>query len=261
VRCFKNKKSKGRKLLAGVIFTLALIMAFSWEALASYIHNETMNSYLSTARENFYFTSNLLTDKMPIPAYQITHDWQTEPTATVSFELRNYETPLNVSDMDITYTVETDAGGDTFSGSVAHLGGEGNKETINLNFTNPNPETPLEVTVTVTATSPYVKVLRGKFVIAPAIAYYMDENEGKPVAVLTIELAYSSDLAKDLTISWPEGATPDMTDRIVMSAVNEHTIDLEERTLTASFNTGAVYELVFFKDSTDNYSEVVVTSS
>ncbi|MGI6685027.1 MAG: hypothetical protein ACOX47_06055 [Bacillota bacterium] len=63
-------------------------MMFSTVALAIYIHKATLNTYIATAEEDFYFTSDLLTDAETIPTYQIVHDWETDDTATISFKLK-----------------------------------------------------------------------------------------------------------------------------------------------------------------------------
>ena len=259
-------KTKGPKLTVKFVMILIIMAIFSTVVLASYIHKANLNTYFATAVEDFYFTSNLLTDHQSIPNYQITHDWQASNTATISFDLRNYENPLNISSCEIAYevkyTVAAGPAGDTASGTIAAGGSVGNKETINLSVTKPDPVRPLVVTVTATTTSPYSKTLRGKFVITPAISYQMAENAASPVAVLTITLAQSMEPARDVIISWPAGAAPDMTNPLVIAATDAETIDLTNRTLTTSLNTAAVYELVFFKDlGESDYTGVTVTGS
>ncbi|MGI6685029.1 MAG: hypothetical protein ACOX47_06065 [Bacillota bacterium] len=101
--------------------------------------------------------------------------------------------------------------------------------------------------------------MQGKFIITPAISCQMAENQESPVAILTITLAQSAELTRDVVITWPEGAAPDMTNPIVMAAVDANTIDLANKNLTTTLNTGAIYELVFFKDQGElNYTGVTV---
>ncbi|MEL7567812.1 MAG: hypothetical protein AAGU27_23445 [Dehalobacterium sp.] len=254
----KNKMHK----LTVIFFVATLVVIFSSVALASYIHNALLNSYIATAGEEFYFTSDLLTDDSIVPTYQITHDWQTNSAATISFQLRNYENTLNISDREIAYTVAAVPESDSFNGTISPGGISGKTETVNIIVPQPEDSLlPLEVIVTATATSPYLKTLRGKFIISPAISYHMEENAGAPVATLTITLAQSEELSRNVSISWPEGADPDMTNFMVIDALDASSIDLVNRTMTISLNTAAIYELVFFKDGGEiNYTGVTVTT-
>ena len=87
----------------------------------------------------------------------------------------------------------------------------------------------------------------------------MADNSGSPVATLTITLSQAEQPARNVTITWQEGAVPDMTSPLVLNAAS---IDLVSGTLTTSLHTGAVYELIFFKESPeDNYTSVTVTGA
>ncbi|NLI74770.1 MAG: hypothetical protein GX369_08425, partial [Euryarchaeota archaeon] len=212
--------------------------------------------------KDFYFTSNLLTDQENIPTYQISHNWQSNNPATISFELRNYQDPLNISSCDIAYNVKTTPVGSATSGTITAGGAEGNKKTINISIPAPQPVAPVEVLVTATATAPYSKILRGKFIITPAITYQLLENADSPVAILEISLAESIEPTRGVTISWSPGAAPDMTNPLVMAAADGGTLDLANGTLTTSLNTAAVYKLVFFKDQAETeYTGVTVSGS
>jgi len=248
---------KKHKLTIVIISAVVLVVVFSTVALASYIHTALLNTYIATSEEEFYFTSDMLSDEATVPTYQITHDWETEPYATISFELRNYENSLNISDRVIAYNVAA-VPGESINGTLSPGGPNGETETINLDVpAPPDHQTSLEVMVTATATSPYSKTLQGRFIITPAITYSMEENAGEPVATLNIILAKSAELTRNVTIVWTEGAEPDMTNPIMTGATDD---DLTSRTLAKSLNTAAVYELVFFKDSEENsYDDVTVT--
>lgn len=258
-------KNKGPKLTVKLIIILALLAMFSTVILASYIYRANLDTYLATAVEDFYFASNLLTDQETIPTYQITHDWQTSNTATISFELRNYENSLNISNCAIAYEVKHTVNGipgTTAGGTISAGESGGNQTTISLSIDKPNPVKPLTVSVTATAESPYSKTLRGIFVITPAVSCQMAENAGSPVAFLNITLARSAEPARDVAISWPAGAAPDMTNPLVIAAAKAGSLDLINRTLTATLNTAAVYELVFFKDLAEtDYTGVTVSGS
>ncbi|ATW23436.1 hypothetical protein [Candidatus Formimonas warabiya] len=246
-------KNNGHKFALGVLPAMTMLVLFSTVALASYMHHALLNTYIAASGAEFYFTSDLLTDQTTVPAYQITHDWQTGADANIRFQLRNFENPLHISNREISYIVVPEPVGASISGTIPPGGSEG--QIVTISVPSPaNPNMPLEVTVTATATSPYSKTLQGKFIITPAISYQMAENAGSPVAVLTINLAPNTEFNRDVMITWPEGANPDMTNPIVIGRT------IEERTLTTSLNTAAIYELVFFKNHPeDDYGGVTVT--
>ncbi|MEG3069534.1 MAG: hypothetical protein RQM92_00535 [Candidatus Syntrophopropionicum ammoniitolerans] len=111
----KLLRNKATKHTARLVMIMALLAIFSTVLMASYVYRVDIRSYFATAVKDFYFTSNLLTDQENIPTYQISHDWQSNNTATISFELRNYENPLNISSCDIAYNVKTEPVGSTTS--------------------------------------------------------------------------------------------------------------------------------------------------
>jgi hypothetical protein len=252
-------KKKESKITVTFLAALVLMVLLSTIALAGYSYKEKLNSYRATAVEDFYFTSNLLTADETPPVYQITHDWGAGAPAAIGFELRNYEDLFHISKREIAYTIEAELEDPaaplelpaTISGTISVGGAGGNSKDINVHVT-PDPEEllaePVAVMVTATATSPYAKTLRGKFIISPAISYRVEANAGSPVAILTVALAQSAELTREVKITWPEGAVPDMTNPLVIAAVDGEAYDLTGRTLTTTVKTAATYELVFFKD-------------
>lgn len=252
----KIYRKKRQKFIFIIIATALSILSFYTISSASYIYSAIMKTYIATAEGDFYFTSDLLTDAPTIPTYHITHDWAT--AAPISFELRNYENQLNISDQAIIYTAAASASGSSINGTINPGGLE--SQSVNLTVPVPaNPNAPLEVMVTATSTYPYAKTLQGRFIISPAVSYAVAENTGSPVATLEITLSPSEQLARAVTITWQSGAAPDMTNPTVLNVTS---IDLANKTLTASLNTAAIYELVFFKDSpAGNYTSVTVTGA
>ena len=237
------------------IATLFLMISFPVIGFASYIHWAMLNDYTATAEKDFYFTSDLLMDASTIPTYYITHNWTTN--AAINFSLRNYENLLQVSDHSIQYTVDTSVLGINASGTIYPVEYIGQKSFIELQVPAPaNMNEPFTVFVTASAISPFYKTLHGKFVISPAITYHTLQNIGEPVAVLHFALIQSELPSRTVTISWAEGAAPDMTNSLVLEAT---WIDLTNRTLITTLNTAATYELVFFKDSIGtDYTDVTV---
>lgn len=250
---------KKRKQLAVLFLATAalLFLPFYAGSLAGYVYAAVIKSYIATAEGDFYFTSDLLTDGATVPAYHLTHDWTT--AAVIGFELRNYENPLQISDTEITFTAAASTG-DNVSGSIPPSEPAGQSQTVSLTVPAPaDPGAPLEVLVTAASTAPYAKTLQGRFIISPAISYDLADNAGSPVAAFRLTLSPSDQPTRALTIAWPEGAAPDQTNPIILEAAG---IDLTNRTLTASLNTAATYELVFFKDSPDvNYTGVTATGA
>lgn len=253
-------RSKGKKPAVLLLLLAAALLSMPLYAgsLASYVHAAVIKTYTATAAGGFYFTSDLLTGAADAPAYHLTHDWAT--SAVIGFELRNYEDPLRVSDTAISFTASASPGGGSASGAIQPSGSTGQRQAVSLTVPPPaDPGAPLEVLVTATSTHPYAKKLQGRFIISPAVSCEMADNTGSPVAVFSLTLSPSAQPVRSVTIAWPEGAAPDMTNPIILEAAG---IDLAGRTLTASLNTAATYELVFFKDSAAaNYAGVTATGA
>ncbi len=271
-------KKKGPRFTV-IYVILAVIALFSAVTLASYLYRAILKTYLVASMEDFYFTSDLLTAGEPLPVYQITHDWGTGAPANpaeISFELRNYADELNISGQKINYQVEAAPAAAAASklkpvtplaGSINTGGGNGKTAVpVNLQIelkdsVTESPAEPLAVTVTATATAPYTAKLRGKFVISPALSCRMAENAGSPVAAFTITLAPSAAPTREVAITWPAGAAPDMTNPLVIAAADadDYTLTGDESggggTLTVTLNTAAVYELLFFKDKNEIENE------
>lgn len=242
-----------------MILTGLFILLLSGAALAGYARTALLGGYTATAARDFYFTSDLLKDGPDIPAYDLYHDWSSDGAATIRLKLRNYESLLNISGSDIAYTVTPSGAGGAVEGVLPAGGAEGREENVTLSVPAPaDTGAPLEVTVTATSASPYEKTLAGRFVIHPALAYTVDENAGAPVAVLTVTTAPGTETAKNVTISWPAGASPDMTSPLVTSAA---ALDLKGRTMTVALSTAGVTRLVFFKDSSaGDYAGITVAA-
>jgi len=254
----KIYRKKRKRLLAFVIAAVLLLLLFYTGSLASYVYSIVMKTYIATAEGGFYFTSDLLTDATTVPAYHITHDWNT--AATISFDLRNYENQLNISDREIAYTAVASPAGSSINGTIEPGGPAGQRQQVNLTVPVPaNTNAPLEVMVTATSTYPYTKTLQGRFIILPAVSFDVADNAGSPVATLSLTLSRSAQFTRAVTITWQDGAVPDMTNPIVLNASS---IDLANKTLTASLNTAATHELVFFKDNTAiNYTSITATGA
>jgi hypothetical protein len=250
------KKKKKSITFILIIVVLALL---SGVGVASYIYNAILRTYNATAENGFYFTSDLLRE-VDVPVYDLYYDWHsTSDTIPISIVLKNSESPLNIATNNIDYLVTASSTSNSQTGTLVG-GGQGDKKTVILNVPCTAVNAPFEVTVTATSTKPYKKTLTGKFIIHPLLTYSMDENAGKPVATLTITVAKYTALSKAVTIAWPAGAEPDMTNPIVKNA----TRNLSARTLTVNLDTASVYNLTFFKNKAStypNYSGVTVVGS
>jgi hypothetical protein len=247
------KKKKGKKSLAFTIIIIGLAL-LSGAGAAGYIYSVLLNHYKATAENRFYFTSDLLREGPDVPVYDIYYDWTSlDDTVPITIELRNSESALNVSSVAIAYTVKAAALSSGHTGVLP--GNTESREAVTLNVPCGAKSEPFEVTVTATSDSPYRKTLTGRFVVRPLLSYAVDDNQGSPVARLTISLAGGPEPEKDVLISWGEGAEPDMTNPAVISA----SVDLEQNTMRVRLNTASVYELVFFKDDPSvSYSDVTV---
>lgn len=257
----KIQRKKRQKFIVMMVIAAFFIVPFYYFypgifTFAGYAYTKLVKSYIATAEGDFYFTSDLLSDAAEVPVYQISHDWATG--AIINFELRNYENQINVSERPVTYKVWAQPAGSSASGTIVPLGTVGQRRHISLTVPAPdNPAAPLEVLVTAVSSRPYAKTLQGRFVILPAISCSVADNGGSPVATLTITLSQAEQPARNVTITWQEGAVPDMTSPLVLNAAS---IDLANRTLTTTLNTASVYELIFFKDNPEgNYTAVTAT--
>lgn len=256
----KVYRKKRQRLIVMIIIAGFLTVLFypGTFTFASYVYTKIVKTYIATAEGDFYFNSDLLSDAAEVPVYQINHDWAT--AATIDFELRNYENQLNVSDRPITYSVSAAPAGGSTGGTIVPNGSVGQRRPVSLTVPVPaNPAAPLEVLVTAVSSHPYAKTLQGRFVILPAISCSVADNSGSPVATLTLTLSRSAQSSRTVTITWQEGAVPDMTSPLALNAAS---MDLVNRTLMTSLQTASVYELVFFKDSPEgNYTAVTATGA
>lgn len=246
-------KSKKQKRFLILLFVCVIVLILSGVALGRYIYSALLGSSVASARDDFYFTSDLLREDTDIPAYDLYHDWQSEGAAAIKIKLRNYENSLNITGGDLSYTLSST---DSSVSGVISAGGK-KEEIVSLLVPQPaNPNDPLELVVTATSDSPYTKTLRGKFVIHPSLFFETDENAFSPVAKLSIVLSPGEGRSREVVISWPEGAAPDMTNPIVKEAVVE---DLEDNTITVTLDTASSNTLLFFKDNAEeNYSGITV---
>lgn len=245
-----------KKRKKSLVFILSIIglALLSGAGAAGYIYSVLLHHYKATAESRFYFASDLLMEGPEVPVYDLYHDWTSSAdTVPITIELRNSESALTISSAPISYTVK--AAGLSGGQTGVLPGGTASRAAVTLNVPCTAVNEPFEVTVTATADSPYEKTLTGRFIVRPMLTYDLDDNQGSPVARLTITLAGSPAPEKDVYITWGEGAEPDMTNPVVINA----SVDLEQNTMRARLNTASVYELVFFKDEASvSYGAVTV---
>ena len=229
---------KKKKITVAVISAISalILMLGIVPSLAKYVTEQGKQS--TVVSDNFYFTSDYLSESTMIPEHKIYGD-------SVSFEIRNYIDSSRVNASDIVYTVTATDG--TLSSEGGTLtGGTAGSDTITLTYSGEEKE----IIVTVTSSSPYVKELKAKFVfIKPVLRYEITDSVGSYYAELYIHTANE---AKEVTVNWD-------TEKLLIDETNDYVIqgNLNDAKNSVSVDIPAhtTVKIAFFKnDITKNYS-------
>lgn len=196
--------------------------------------------------ENFYFTSDLLTEEGK--NYTLSAG-----TKQITFELRNFEDDLRSSDSNIEYQYIVTKNGQTIknqTGTITSNQNTGSKNTVTIDNLYAG-----EYKVTATATSPFKKILKATFSIpeeSTDIAYTISDQEGSPYVILHVSTkAYKG----NVKILWPEGLIPDTTNKAFEDTKIENNDSYRSSNITAQVTKYSSYTYRFFKkDTTKNYS-------
>lgn len=243
----KTHKKNIRKTKQPFLFLLVgfLILAGIFGGLyAKYIDQESQKS--KPIAENFYFTSNLLTEEGKNYSLSLGTD-------KITFQLRNFEDDLRSSDSNIEYkytVTSNDTEVRNGNGTITRNGSSGNNKTITIDKISAG-----KYTITATATSPFTKTLKATFSIpeeSTEIEYNINDKEGSAYVMLHVSTkAY----AGKVKISWPEGLIPDTT-QTAFENINTETNDTYSASnITESVTKYSSYTYRFFKkDTTKDYS-------
>ena len=231
---------KKKKITVAVISAISalILMLGIVPSLAKYVTEHGKQS--KVVSDNFYFTSDYLSESTMIPEHKIYGD-------SVSFEIRNYIDSSRVNASDIVYTV-TATDGTLSSNGGTLIGGTENCAKITLTYSGEEAEK--EITVTVTSSSPYVKELKAKFVFTkPALRYEITDSVGSYYAELYIHTANEE---KTVTVNWDKAV-------LLIDETNDYVIRgnliAEKNSASVSIPAHTTVKIAFFKnDITKNYS-------
>ncbi len=231
-----NKKIK---YLIGIMITMLVLTSCIIPIIAKYI--KTVENNIQVNSSNFYFASDLL----DVPATNGTFPEYTlgKGTNTITFNLNNYEDDLRFTTIDIDYEIKV-----TNSSNIVVF-----EENGTLNSISSKNSKKIDIAslssdiyiVEVTSTSPYIKQLKGKFIIQDVdndITYTVSDGSGSTVVMLTIS---TNDYSGNIKIKWPNSVYPDNSDPLLADAINTDNF-------TITFNSYSEYTFIFFKNDINN---------
>ena len=230
---------KKKKITVAVISAISalILMLGIVPSLAKYVTEQGKQS--TVVSDNFYFTSDYLSESTMIPEHKIYGD-------SVSFEIRNYIDSSRVNASDIVYTVTATDG--TLSSNGGTLIG-GTEKCAKITLTYSGEEAEKEITVTVTSSSPYVKELKAKFIFAESVMRYeITDSAGSYYAELYI---YTGDTAQTVTVNWDKA-------KLLIDETNDFVfgnLTAEKNSASVSIPAHTTVKIAFFKtDITKDYS-------
>ena len=229
-----NKKIK---ILIGIIVITLVVTGSIIPILAKYIKKVNNNVQINST--DFYFTSDLLDIQATngtFPEYTLG-----KGTDTITFNLNNYEDDLRFTTVDIDYEIKvTNSSNVIVFEENGTLNALSTKKSKQFDITSLTSDTYI---VEVTSTSPYIKQLKGKFIIQDVdndITYTVSDGAGSTVVMLTISV---NDYSGNINIKWPNGVFPDNSEPLLKNAINT-------TNYTVNFNSYSEYTFVFFKSDT-----------
>ena len=228
------KKKKITVAVISAISALTLMLGIV-PSLAKYVTEQGKQS--TVVSDNFYFTSDYLSESTMIPEHKIYGD-------SVSFEIRNYIDSSRVNASDIVYTV-TATDGTLSSNGGTLIGGTEKCAKITLTYSGEEKE----IIVTVTSSSPYVKELKAKFVFTkPVLRYEITDSVGSYYAELYIHTANE---AKTVTVNWDKA-------ELLIDETNDYVfgkLNADKNAATVTIPAHTTVKIAFFKnDITKDYS-------
>ena len=230
---------KKKKITVAVISAISalILMLGIVPSLAKYVTEQGKQS--TVVSDNFYFTSDYLSESTMIPEHKIYGD-------SVSFEIRNYIDSSRVNASDIVYTVTATDG--TLSSNGGTLIG-GTEKCAKITLTYSGEEAEKEITVTVTSSSPYVKELKAKFIFAESVMRYeITDSAGSYYAELYI---YTGDTAQIVTVNWDKA-------KLLIDETNDYVfgkLNADKNAASVSIPAHTTVKIAFFKtDITKDYS-------
>ena len=229
----EEKKHAGKRPLL-IALVILLLAAAVWGVSAKYIY-QSESKGLAHAGE-FYFTSDMLTAEGG-KTYPLNSG-----TTTVSFYLRNYE-GLNLSDLDINYTVTVEPADDgvtvdSASGTLK-AGGESNQQIVLSGLKKGT-----KYTVTATGKNGYSETLSATFDIKADAGVYKNTRYFGDYLLLTV-WTEGRNAAVDITV--PERLIPDGTDPALVALYTDG--DYDGTSFSCTLDIGQSKAFRFFIES------------
>lgn len=244
-RIHKKNKMKTKQPFLFLLFGFLILAGIFGGLYAKYVAQESKKS--KPIAENFYFTSDLLTEEGK--NYTLSSG-----TNKITFQLRNFEDELRSSDSNIEYKYTVTKGDqkvESGTGTITGNGSSGGSSTIIIDKLNAG-----EYTVTATAASPFTKTLKATFSIpeeSTEIEYTIDDKAGSPYVMLHVSTKAYEGKAK---ISWPDGLIPDTTQTAFKNTKTENNDKYSSSNITESVTKYSSYTYRFFKkDTAQDYSK------
>ena len=235
-----KKRKKHTKLM---LFTFIIITLFSIGfTFAKYIDNKE-NSILYEASA-FYLESNYLSNIDNTKSYTIE-----KGIDEITFTIQNNIDTLRYSTVSINYTVSiSDIEGksvkDKAENTISNINGSLQKGSVKSNTHTFNNLKDGVYVVTATSTKPYSKTIKANFIITNSstnIETRITDMTDSPILQLIIN---SNDYEGNITITWPEGITPDNTNPLFANVGTGYTS--ASKVMPVSKN--AEYIVQFFKE-------------
>ena len=222
---------------------LLAVLALGGGLMAKYVKENRQQAEMTAAQ--FHISSDYLEETEKNAKYSIT-DWKDG----FDILLYNYEKEniAQISECEISYDVTVGNGWTVTDDGNGKLTVDSNKKAVALHL-NPGASARKDdkVTVTVTTTAPYTKTLSAEFTLATSsVPDYTVADQGDGTVLLTI---HSNDFTGDMTIQWTnDKLDPDNTNSLMRKWTEAGTTS--SGTLFVEANH--TYELLFFKEKTDN---------
>ena len=248
-----KETKKNIRLIAvlAIVLTVAAL-AGAGTILARYI--TTRESEATMQSGNFYVSSSHL--EASGAAYDVT-SWN---TAGISFDVFNYQksNPSLLTDGDVKYTVTvpsgwvitvTDNNGDpveAVSGEYTLCGSGGaTRHTVTVKcYTAASAGDTVDVSVN--TVSPYAKTISASFTLIgdPEPEYRIDDKGTYVLVTL-----YSNNYSGTVTVKWTADFSPDNTNPLMTTWTDI------KRSQNISVVSSSTYELIFYKNTSDDYSK------
>ncbi len=252
----RNSKRLSKRVIILLVIGIVIVLSVTGSVLAKYIAENLETDDAVSGK--FYFSSDTLKKATVV---KDANNW----VDGITFEVYNYEisNPALVSDDDIEYefvnlptgwevsVTDSDGNPVTPTGGLYKMVGSSVKEHHTITIKSSNPQVVNigdAVNVKVKTKTPYVTELSADFkLIGSPLPDYKIENNSTYVLVTLYANLYDGNVSVQWTTAFlPDNANP------LMSGWTDNVASKE-----LSVEKNHTYELIFFKNTTDEYSKAL----